>query len=132
MVAFFLTNGLIAGMILATFLALCDGLFQTATFQVLIDVSYVPGMENLPSIVELLIHLVISVLVTFAMISFYPRYRGAAIWRYLLLWLAIFSVLYVPVSVLGDYPLTFGAFIIWVIGHLLFTLFVAFQVERYR
>jgi hypothetical protein len=131
-VAFYLTNGLIAGMILATFLALCDGLFQTTTFQVLIDVSYVPGLDNLPSIVELLIHLLISVFVTFVMISFYPRYRSAGAMKYLLLWLAAFSILYVPVSMLSGYPLAFGAFIIWVIGHLLFTLFVAFQVERYR
>jgi hypothetical protein len=127
-----LTNGLIAGMILATFLALCDGLFQTSTFQVLIDVSYVPGLDNLPSIVELLIHLLISVFVTLAMMYFYPRYRSAAIWRYLLFWLAAFSFLYVPVSMLGGYPLSLGAFIIWVLGHMLFTLFVAFQVERYR
>lgn len=67
---FVLTNGLIAGLGLAAFLALGDGLFDTNTFPVLIDVSYVPGMENLPSIVELLIHLLISVIVAFFSCTF--------------------------------------------------------------
>jgi hypothetical protein len=129
--AFFLTNGLIAGMILAAFLALCDGLFGTATFTVLIDVSYVPWLSGLPSIVELLIHLLLSVVIAFAIISFYPRTRRG-IGKYLLYWLLAFTIGYVPFSMWSGVPLSFAAFVIWVLGHLIYLLFLAVQVERFR
>lgn len=130
--AFFLTNGLIAGMILAAVLALCDGLFQTETFTVLIDVSYVPALAGLPSIVELLIHLLISVIITFALVSFYPRGRGLPVAKYLLLWLLAFIIMYFPFSILSGVTMSFAAFLVWVLGHLIYTVFVAVQVERFR
>lgn len=70
---FVVSNGLLAGLVLAGFLALGDGLFGTRTFSVLIDVGYVPGMENLPSVVELLIHLLISVAIACVWVFVYPR-----------------------------------------------------------
>lgn len=130
--AFFLTNGLIAGMILAAVLALCDGLFQTETFTVLIDVSYVPALAGLPSIVELLIHLLISVIITFALVSFYPRGRGLPVAKYLLLWLLAFIIMYFPFSILSGVTMSLAAFLVWVLGHLIYTVFLAIQVERFR
>jgi len=130
--AFFLVNGLIAGMILAAFLALCDGLFQTNTLLVLIDVSYVPGLSGLPSLVELLIHLLISAGVTMGIALFYPRRRGRPVAKYLLYWLIAFTIAYFPFSMLSDVPVSLTAFLIWVMGHLIYTLFLAIQVERFR
>lgn len=129
---FVLTNGLIAGMILATFFALCDSLFGTSVFDVLIDVSYLPGLENLPSVVELLIHLLISIVIAFALIYFYPRVRGRKTAKYLLYWLAAFTLLYLPFSFLSGHPVSFGEFLIWVIGHAIYTMFLALQVEKAR
>ncbi|QQE74265.1 hypothetical protein KDJ56_20875 [Brevibacillus composti] len=124
-------NGLIAGLILAAFLALCDGLFGTSTFAVLIDVSYVPGLAGLPSILELMIHLLISVVVVFFIAYFYPRDRRATV-KYLLYWALAFAIAYLPFSLFSKTPLSFGAFLIWVLGHLLYTVVVAAQIERQR
>ena len=129
---FVLVNGLIAGLGLAAFLALGDGLFDTNTFPVLIDVSYVPGMENLPSIVELLIHLVISVIVAFFLMHFYPRERGAGALTYLSFWMLGFAVAFLPFSLLSNTTMSWLAFLIWVLGHLLFTIMLGIQVGRYR
>ncbi|MBG9942163.1 hypothetical protein ABE237_12750 [Brevibacillus formosus] len=129
---FVLANGLIAGLGLAAFLALGDGLFDTNTFPVLIDVSYVPGMENLPSIVELLIHLLISVIVAFFLMHFYPRERKARSVRYLLYWMLGFSVAFFPFSVLSQSPMSMTAFLIWILGHLLYTAMLTIQVGRNR
>ncbi|MEJ8544219.1 hypothetical protein [Brevibacillus borstelensis] len=128
---FVLVNGFIGGLILAAFLALCDGLFGTSTFAVLIDVGYVPGMAGLPSVVELLIHLLISVVVVFFMAYFYPRDRSATI-KFLLYWALAFTVAYLPFSLFSGTPMSFAAFIIWTIGHVLYTIFVAAQIERQR
>ncbi|CAM5797443.1 MULTISPECIES: hypothetical protein [Bacillati] len=128
---FVLVNGLIAGLILAAFLALCDGLFGTSTFAVLIDVSYVPGMAGLPSVIELLIHLLISVVVVFFMAYFYPRDRRATV-RFLLYWALAFTVAYLPFSLLSGTPMSFVAFLIWIVGHVLYTIVVAAQIERQR
>jgi hypothetical protein len=130
--SFILTNGLISGMILAAFLALCDGLFHTGTFTVLIDVSYIPGLEGLPSILELLIHLGISVLIAALFYSFYPRFAGWMTTRYLLVWTALLTLLYIPFSLLGAHPLSFAGFFIWLLGHIIYTVFLAFQVEKHR
>jgi len=128
---FYLANGLVSGIILAAFLALCDGLFFTSTFQVLIDVSYFPGLAGLPSIVELLIHLGISVAVASCYYFFYPpNARGMG--KYLLFWVLLLSMLYLPLSYLSGQPLSIGGFLIWAIGHLLYILFLTFQAERFR
>ncbi|MFS0557616.1 hypothetical protein [Brevibacillus sp. 179-C9.3 HS] len=129
---FVLVNGLIAGLGLAAFLALGDGLFDTSTFPVLIDVSYVPGMENLPSVVELLIHLLISVIIAFFLMHFYPREQKARSVRYLLYWMLGFSVAFFPFSLLSQAAMSWVAFLIWVCGHLLYTAMLAIQVGRYR
>ncbi|MGG1658697.1 hypothetical protein [Brevibacillus sp. NRS-1366] len=129
---FVLVNGLIAGLGLAAFLALGDGLFDTNTFPVLIDVSYVPGMENLPSIVELLIHLVISVILAFFLMHFYPREPGTSSFKYLSLWMLGFAVAFLPFSLLSNTAMSWLAFLIWVSGHLLFTIMLTIQVGRYR
>jgi len=129
---FILVNGLIAGLGLSAFLALGDGLFDTQTFPVLIDVSYVPGMENLPSIVELLIHLLISVIIAFFLMHFYPRERGAGAFKYLGFWMLGFAVAFLPFSLLSNTPMTWLAFLIWVLGHLMYTVMLAIQVGRYR
>ncbi|USG65460.1 hypothetical protein NDK47_25700 [Brevibacillus ruminantium] len=128
---FVLVNGLVAGLILAAFLALCDGLFGTSTFAVLIDASYVPGLAGLPSIVELLIHLLISVVIVFFLSYFYPRERRASV-KYLLYWSLAFAIAYLPFSLLSKTPMSFTAFLIWLVGHLLYTVVVAAQIERQR
>ena len=130
--SFFLINGLISGMILAAFLALCDGLFATKTFTVLIDVSYVPVLAGLPSVLELLIHLGISIVLASFFFWFYPRYSGAPTARYLAIWTGALSLLYIPFSLLSKQSLSFAAFAIWVVGHALYVLFLAFQAEKQR
>lgn len=132
MMMFVLVNGLIAGLGLAAFLALGDGLFGTNTFSVLIDVSYVPGMENLPSIVELLIHLLISLVIAFSLLYFYPQKRGADTLKYLSYWMLAFAVAFLPFSLLSGSPMSWAALLIWVLGHLLYTVMLAVQVERQR
>jgi hypothetical protein len=129
---FVLASGTIAGLILAACLALGDGLFQTSTLAVLIDVSYVPGLEGLPSIVELLIHLLVSVVVAFFMMYFYPRVRGERTVKYLLYWFLAFAAAYLPFSLLSGAAMSLAAFLIWLLGHLLYTLIIAAQVERQR
>lgn len=128
--AFILGNGLLSGMILAAFLALCDGLFKTKTFEILIDVSYVPGFENLPSVIELLIHLLISIVITFLFTFLYPM-KSWMTPRYLASWIGIFFVLYFPFSILSGQGISFWACIIWIVGHILYTMFLAFQVEKH-
>ncbi|UFJ40216.1 hypothetical protein LOK74_19595 [Brevibacillus humidisoli] len=129
---FILIHGLISGMILAAFLALCDGLFATATFATLLDVSYVPGLSGLAPIVELLIHLLISMVITFVFISFYPRYGGKPTLKYLLGWIGAYGLLYLPISLLSGQMLSAAAFLIWLIGHLLYTAYLTVVVERQR
>ncbi len=129
---FVLVNGLIVGLGLAAFLALGDGLFDTSTFPVLIDVSYVPGMENLPSIAELLLHLLISVIIAFFLMYFYPREDRGKRTRYLLYWMLGFAVAFLPFSLLSKVPITWTAFCIWICGHLLYTVMLSVQVARNR
>ncbi|MGE5703762.1 MAG: hypothetical protein ACM32O_14645 [Clostridia bacterium] len=130
--AFSLINGLVSGLILAAFLALCDGLFGTTTFQVLIDVGYVPILSGLPSIVELAIHLLISIMVTVTLLLMYPRTPQRAMLKYALIWIGVFCLLYFPFSLLSQQPLTFTGFIVWAIGHALYTFYVIYQIERNR
>lgn len=127
--AFSLSNGLLGGLLLAAFLALCDGLFQTTTFQVLIDVGYVPTLASLPSILELAIHLLISVVVTAIFAYFYPQHRNVL--RYVIFWVLFFFLIFFPFSWASGQSISLAACIIWFLGHLLYTLFLAFQVERY-
>lgn len=129
---FFMTNGLISGMILAAFLALSDGLFQTNTFTVLIDVNYVPILAGLPAIVELFIHLGISIVVAACFFWFYPRISGSYTARYLAIWTGALSLLYIPLSLLSQQSLSLGGYAIWLIGHAIYILFLSFQVERHR
>ncbi|MGN7469214.1 hypothetical protein [Brevibacillus sp. SAFN-007a] len=129
---FVLVNGLMAGLGLAAFLALGDGLFETSTFPVLIDVSYVPGMENVSSIVELLIHLLISVIIAYFLMAFYPRdHRGKRI-RYWLGWMLGFAVAFLPFSLLSKVQMTWTAFFIWMSGHLLYMVMLALPIARNR
>ncbi|WP_139491037.1 hypothetical protein [Brevibacillus dissolubilis] len=127
---FVLVNGLLAGMILAAFLALCDGIFQTSTFQVLIDTSYVPYLEGLHPIVELGIHLLISILVTFLYMFFYPRPRGNTVAKYAGAWMLAFLLLYFPFSLLSGEAMTIAGWLIWLIGHIIYTLFLTYQIEK--
>lgn len=129
---FVLVNGLIAGLALAAFLALGDGLFGTETFPVLMDVSYVPGMGNLPSIVELLLHLLISVVIAFFLMTYFPRERGARAARYLMYWMLAFAAAFLPFSLLAGIPMSGSAFLIWVLGHLLYTVMLVLQAEKTR
>ncbi|MGQ7277647.1 hypothetical protein ACT91Q_06730 [Brevibacillus thermoruber] len=129
---FALATGGMAGLVLAAFLALGDGLFQTSTLAVLIDVSYVPGLEGLPSVVELLIHLLVSAIVALFMMYFYPRIRGERRIKYLLYWLLAFAAAYLPFSLLSGAAMSWAAFFLWLLGHLLYTLMIAVQVERQR
>lgn len=117
-----LVNGLIAGLGLAAFLALGDWLFETATFSVLIDVSYVPGLERLPSIGELLIHLLISVGVALLLLRFYPRGQAGRVAIYAGYWNLGFAAAYVVFSWLSKSAMSWTAFLIWVLGHLLYTV----------
>jgi len=128
--AFVFTNGLFSGVILAAFLALCDGLFETNTFDVLIDVSYIPHLAGLPSIVELLIHFLLSIIVTFLFAYLYPL-RNWMVPRYLGIWIGLFFILYFPLSLFSGQGLSFWACIIWMLGHLLYVLFLAYQVEHH-
>lgn len=130
MVLFYLINGLAAGLILAAFLALCDGLFATNTFQVLIDISYVPQLAGLPSIIELAIHLILSILVAIALILFYPRKAERSPLRYLAAWVGIFFLLYFPFSLLSEQPLSITGFLVWGVGHLLYTIYLAYQIRK--
>ncbi len=128
---FFLTNGLMAGILLAALLALGDALFYTRTFQVLIDVSYIPGLPLLPSLVELIIHLIISVVLAGFLISFYPKTgRGAA--KYLAIWSGVLCLIYFPFSWLSGQLLSFTGFVIWAIGHLLYVGFLAYRIRQLR
>lgn len=129
---FELVNGLIAGLTLAAFLALGDGLFGTSTFSVLIDVGYVPGMKSLPSIVELFIHLLISVVIAYVWMHFYPRGRGVEVAKYVFYWMLAFAVAFLPFSLLSGSTLSWTALLIWVLGHLLYTMVFVVQVKRYR
>lgn len=129
---FGLVNGLIAGLALAAFLAVADGLFGTSTFSVLIDVNYVPGMENLPSIVELFIHLLISVVIAYVWMRYYPRGRGVEAAKYVLYWMLAFAVAFLPFSLLSKSTLSWTALVIWVLGHLLYTIVLVVQGKRYR
>ncbi|MDH4619788.1 hypothetical protein [Brevibacillus sp. AY1] len=129
---FILVNGLIAGLGLAAFLALGDGLFGTDTFSVLIDVSYVPGMENLPSIVELLIHLLISIGVAFFLMYFYPRGQVRGVASYLGYWNLGFAAAYVIFSWLSGTMVSWTGFLIWVLGHLIYTVMLMIQMEKHR
>ncbi|RNB74482.1 hypothetical protein [Brevibacillus panacihumi] len=129
---FILVNGLLAGLGLAAMLALGDGLFGTQTFPVLIDVSYVPGMENLPSIVELLIHLLISIVIAFFLMRFYPRGQAAAVAKYLGYWNLGFALAYVVFSWLSGTSMSWIGFLIWVLGHLLYSVMLTVQMERQR
>jgi hypothetical protein len=129
---FALVNGLIAGLALAAFLALGDGLFGTSTFSVLIDVSYVPGMENLPSIVELFIHLLISLVIAYVWVHFYPRGRGVEAAKYVCYWMLAFAAAFLPFSLLSGSALSWTALLIWVLGHLLYTTVLVVQVKRCR
>jgi hypothetical protein len=130
--AFFIGNGLVAGMILAAFFALCDGLFQTKTFPALIDVGYVPGLQGLHPLVELVIHLVISIFVTAVFYFLYPRYPGPDLVRYLLIWMGVYTALYWPVFWFSKQPMSFAAYLIWEIGHFLYSLFLIAQMEKNR
>lgn len=127
---FVLVNGLLAGLGLAAFLALGDSLFGTNTFPVLMDVSYVPGMETFPPIAELLIHLAISMVVAFFLMHFYPRQSGFGQVKYLSGWVLAFAVAFIPFSLLSASPMTWAGFGIWVLGHLLYTIMLAVQVRR--
>lgn len=127
---FILVNGLLAGLGLAAMLALGDGLFGTQTFPVLIDVSYVPGMENLPSIVELLIHLLISIVLAFFLMHFYPRGQASAVAKYLGYWNLGFALAYVVFSWLSGTMMSWIGFLIWVLGHLLYSVMLMVQMER--
>lgn len=129
---FGLRNGLIAGLALAAFLAVADALFGTSTFSVLIDVSYVPGMENLPSVVELLLHLLISVAIAFGWLRFYPQSRRSDAVRYVLYWMLAFAIAFLPFSLLSGSAMSWTALVIWVLGHLLYAAVLVVQVERYR
>jgi len=129
---YILVNGLLAGLGLAAILALGDGLFGTQTFPVLIDVSYVPGMENLPSIVELLIHLVISVIIAFFFMYFYPRGQASAVARYLSYWNLGFALAYTVFSWLSGTSMSWMGFLIWVLGHLLYSVMLMVQMEKQR
>lgn len=130
--AFYLVNGLVSGLILAAFLALCDGLFQTNTLQVLIDVSYIPPLSQLPPILELALHIVVSIVVTVMLVVFYPRLPGKPLFRYLLFWVGLFCFIYFPICMLLTQPLSLKEFLIWAVGHIIYTAFLVFQVEKYR
>lgn len=125
---FWVSNGLVSGLLLAAFLAIADGLFQTSTFQVLIDVNYIPMFANLPSVFEFFIHLAISIVVTGCFIFFYPRYSARR--RYTAGWFILFVLLYFVFSSLSLQPITLIAGCIWAIGHLLFILFLVIQIKR--
>ncbi|MFJ9497917.1 hypothetical protein [Brevibacillus centrosporus] len=129
---FVVGNGLLAGLVLAGFLALCDGLFGTRTFSVLIDVGYVPGMENLPSVVELLIHLLISVAIACVWVFVYPRSGKGREIKFSLYWMLAFALLFFPFSFLSGADLSWMAFLIWVLGHLIYTGILAVQIHRLR
>lgn len=129
---FALGNGLLAGLALAAFLAVADGLFGTGTFAVLIDVSYVPGLEQLPSVAELSIHLLISVGIAYAWLRYFPRGGKVAAGRYALYWMLAFAVAYLPFSLLSGSPLSWKAFWIWITGHLMFTVVLSLRVARRR
>jgi hypothetical protein len=131
-VGFALATGGMAGLVLAAFLALGDGLFQTSTLSVLIDVSYVPGLEGLPSVVELLVHLLVSAIVAFFMMYFYPRTRGERRIKYLSYWVLAFAAAYLPFSLLSGAAVSWADFFLWLLGHLLYTLIIAVQAERQR
>lgn len=132
MVLFYLINGLASGLILAAFLALCDGLFATNTFQVLIDVSYVPQLAGLPSILGLLIHLIISIVVAIVLLFFYPRKAERSPIKYVSVWVLVFCLLYFPFSLLSQQPLTVAGFIVWAIGHILYTVYLVYHVQKQR
>lgn len=132
MVMFYLINGLASGMILAAFLALCDSLFATNAFQVLIDVSYVPQLAGLPSIVELIVHLIISIVVAVALLVFYPRKAERSPIRYLAIWFGVFLLLYFPFSLLSEQPLTITGFLVWGVGHLLYIVYLAYQKYKHQ
>ncbi|CAJ1000877.1 hypothetical protein [Brevibacillus aydinogluensis] len=129
---FALATGGMAGLVLAAFLALGDGLFQTSTLSVLIDVSYAPGLEGLPSVVELLVHLLVSAIVAFFMMYFYPRTSGERRIKYLSYWVLAFAAAYLPFSLLSGAAVSWADFFLWLLGHLLYTLIIAVQAERQR
>jgi len=129
---FTLVNGLSAGLLLAAFLALCDGLFGTRTFAVLVDVGYIPGLENMNAIVEFLIHLLISVVVACGFIWFYPRTRKMAAFKFAGGWMLAFAIAFVACSLLSGTAMSWTAFLVWIVGHLIFTLLLVIQLERRR
>ncbi|AIG28741.1 hypothetical protein ABE137_05395 [Brevibacillus laterosporus] len=127
---FSLINGLFSGLLLSAFLAIGDGLFQTSTFQVLLDITYIPGMENTPPLLAYLIHLVISVIVAFAFIYFYPKGNGKKIVIYVTLWNVAFLILFFPFTYLSQGVYSASNILLWFFGHLLYTVFLTYQIER--
>ncbi|WP_400162216.1 hypothetical protein ACAF76_001180 [Brevibacillus sp. TJ4] len=127
---FILLNGLSAGLLLAAFLALGDGLFGTKTFAVLLDVSYIPGLENLNAIVELLLHLVVSIAVAAGFSWFYPRGQKLAVLKYAGGWMLAFILAFVAFSLLSGNAMSWMAFLLWLLGHILYTAVLMFRLEK--
>lgn len=125
-----IVNGLIAGLGLAGLLALGDACFGTETFAVLVDVSYVPGLANLPLAAELAIHLLISIVVVYGWMRFCPEPGGTRMIKYALSWLAVFSLLYVPFGFASGVAVNGASFAVWVAGHGLYTASLALLMRR--
>ncbi|MBO8165353.1 MAG: hypothetical protein H0Z34_16840 [Brevibacillus sp.] len=49
--------------------------------------------------------------------------------KYLLGWLLAYSLLYLPLSLLSGQPLSFASVLIWVSGHVVYTAYLAVQLE---
>ncbi|WP_232697939.1 hypothetical protein [Brevibacillus daliensis] len=129
---FAISNGLLAGLMLGVVLAIGDGVFQSNTLQILLNISYVPGFEHAPAILEFFIHLVISVLVTFLFIFFYPRKKKNRIFSYAVGWNILFFLLYFIFTSLSGISYSFIGILVWMVGHVIFTLFLVNQIEKKR
>jgi hypothetical protein len=130
--------GIAAGISLGLLLKAIEFLWQIRLYTLLLSVEYVPVLRDLPmsELSQLTLHILISVVVA---LVFYRIIQQKARWSNLMLtftvWGVIIGVLLYPTTLLSaNTPSLYDgkAILVWLIGHALYGLVLAFIMNKGR
>lgn len=110
-----------------------DMVFSTVSAELLLNVDFIRDYDNVTWLEEMFYHTLISAVLYFLLLYVYHRFNDLY-YYFLLFSMFTFCILYFVLMLLAEreiFTLQFTGFTIWVVGHILYLLFVWISI-KYR
>ncbi|MCE4956591.1 hypothetical protein [Macrococcoides caseolyticum] len=126
-----MNNGIISGLLLYILLCIGDRLVGTETERILLNIDFITRQKDLPLWLELIPHLLVSVVVYIILkwIYRYTDWMNIAMVSIIKIFIILYFVL-TQIALYNDNKISIQSFTIWMAGHIIYLMIVYRLIRR--